>query len=314
MKKFLSVFCLMIVVGFSGNVFSQVLVVKVGDASNAAKAGLEVGDIFISYGGTKIKKIDDLISLIKSSETDKKVTINRNGSHKTFTVKAGSLGVRIADESTFAYCESYKQYKNNTGLTVKGLYIGMHLCDAESIINSKIKKDLFVSHYIGPITWTNKPGSKQYNDAEKLRKKNLRFKRQNNGSYKFGGMYISPLELPVPEKNIYGILYKDSPKYRKVFDSGIEINTNTEKKIIKIVYAPEFVKSSFGVGKISIENFAKKFSSSYKIGSMRGIKDRNSKKIKKYIYESDKGYKVVISEHLRITISKASSSSQMMFD
>lgn len=76
---------------------SQVIAVQVRPGFTGAKAGMKVGDVFVSYNGVNIKKISDLIrAFIKTQKSGAKIVplvVKRNGKKISLQIAAGAIGI-----------------------------------------------------------------------------------------------------------------------------------------------------------------------------------------------------------------------------
>ncbi|MBX3460982.1 MAG: carboxypeptidase regulatory-like domain-containing protein [Planctomycetes bacterium] len=72
---------------------------SVGQASNAADAGLKVGDLVVEYNGAAINGYNEFVEAIKGTTPDQTVTIIviRDGATMSFAVKGGKLGISGQD-------------------------------------------------------------------------------------------------------------------------------------------------------------------------------------------------------------------------
>jgi serine protease Do len=92
------------------------LVSQVAPGGPAANAGIERGDVIVSFAGKKIKNMHDLPFLVATTPVGRKVQVEviRKGEEKTFEVEVGQL----KEETSTAPEEAPKPY---LGMTVEGI-------------------------------------------------------------------------------------------------------------------------------------------------------------------------------------------------
>ncbi|EGV52433.1 DegQ family serine endoprotease [Candidatus Endoriftia persephone] len=97
------------------------LVARVLPGSPASKAGLQVGDVILSYNGTKLKSSSDLPPLVGASPIDRPVavTVQRGGRTLEVMVQIGELPAEDAIE--LAETHAPKVMSNRLGLMVSDL-------------------------------------------------------------------------------------------------------------------------------------------------------------------------------------------------
>lgn len=75
-----------------------VKVTRVEDESPAAQAGIKAGDLVLEYNGQRVEGMEQFMRLVRETPAGRevKLTVSRNGSQQSLTVKTGSRKVWIA--------------------------------------------------------------------------------------------------------------------------------------------------------------------------------------------------------------------------
>jgi hypothetical protein len=195
---------------------------------------------------------------------------------------------------------------NPTPPIVQGLYLGMSIAAAETVINNGLAKFLFESDEFMYSPFAH--DSKAYKDAEILRK-NIRFIKNSDGSFDFGGSFsfgYKSNNLRSSYTNVYKIIDKNTKlsSRKQSFGAGITIKADSNKKVYSLLFKPNFIKSSFGIKDISNEDFIKSFVRKHNLDSLKKhINGAFTGDMSvTYTHVGNSGFKVTIDDDLEIQI------------
>jgi serine protease Do len=135
------------------------LIAGVNDDGPAAKAGIQTGDVVLSFDGKTVKEMRDLPRIVADSEIDKEVplVVLRKGEEKTLTIKIGRLAEDVATPAALKTPEADEAPKSGAALGIT----------FEAVTDELVKKFALKPDAKGLVITAVEDGSKAQENAIK---------------------------------------------------------------------------------------------------------------------------------------------------